>query len=355
MNFRTFSRFPRRCCDRLRASVFRFLRRHAWKHPRLASYYYAIFSADFAREQTAFLAGVHAYEESLNAPSGTSALIRRNVHRLEKGLLMRPRRIPFATDYIGQTVEAFVRAQDGVGVDTSERNWAIDVLQEYFRVHEEEQVVEKWKNLFMRANAEVASCIERPSQTPYLRDLSVSCGVTSAQLLTLAQRRRSVRWFLPKAVDREIIDRAVEIGTLAPSACNRQPFTFRIFDDASMVQKIIAIPFGLSGYGHNVPVVVVVVGEQRHYFDARDRHLIYIDASLAVMGFLFGLESEGLGSCCVNWPDIAEKEEKLAHLLELAPDERPIMLIAIGHPDPEGMVACSTKKSLSRIRRYNFE
>lgn len=101
MNFCTFSRFPRCCCDRLRASVFRFFMRHALKSPRLASYYYAIFSADFAREQTAFLAGVKAYEESLNAPSGTSALIRRNVHRLEKGLLMRPRRIPFATDYIG--------------------------------------------------------------------------------------------------------------------------------------------------------------------------------------------------------------------------------------------------------------
>lgn len=35
--------------------------------------------------------------------------------------------------------------------------------------------------------------------------------------------------------------------------------------------------------------------------------------------------------------------------------KRPIMCLAIGYPDPEGMVANSTKKSLSQLRRYNFE
>jgi nitroreductase len=164
-----------------------------------------------------------------------------------------------------------------------------------------------------------------------------------------------VRWFLPQPVDRAIIDQAIEIGALAPSACNRQPFQFRILDDPELVRQIIKIPFGLAGYGHNVPVVVAVIGQQRHYFDERDRHLIYIDASLAVMGFLFALEAQGIGTCCVNCPDIAKKEAQMAELMNLSLDERPVMLIALGHPDPEGLVARSTKKSISQLRRYNLE
>jgi hypothetical protein len=45
----------------------------------------------------------------------------------------------------------------------------------------------------------------------------------------------------------------------------------------------------------------------------------------------------------------------MAELLNLDPDERPVMLVAIGYPDPDGLVANSTKKSLSQLRTYNFE
>jgi nitroreductase len=99
----------------------------------------------------------------------------------------------------------------------------------------------------------------------------------------------------------------------------------------------------------------VIVGKQRNFFSERDRHLIYIDSSLAAMSFLFALEVQGISSCCVNWPDIAENETAMSDLLELAPDERPIMLVALGYPDPEGMVANSTKKALPQLRRYNCE
>ena len=39
--------------------------------------------------------------------------------------------------------------------------------------------------------------------------------------------------------------------------------------------------------------------------------------------------------------------------MNLDVDERVIMLIAIGYPDPQGLVAYSEKKSLAVIRRYN--
>ena len=55
----------------------------------------------------------------------------------------------------------------------------------------------------------------------------------------------------------------------------------------------------------------------------------------------------------INWPDIEERERAAVALLRLEPDERILMFIAVGYPDPEGLVASSCKKPLDQIRRYN--
>ena len=319
-----------------------------------ARIHYTIVNRSFIREQRSFLAGLVSYDTSLHSPSENMVLLRRNAHRLEKGILMKPRRVPFAVSYIDETVAAFVVAvsAQSSAVASVEIAWANDVLVEYFDIHVHEESVREIKSVFESVQLKGRHGSPR---IPYRRDLSILPSVSFDALRALAKRRRSVRWFLPRPVERHLLDQALEVGALGPSACNRQPFQFRFFDDHDLVQKIIGISYGLAGYGHQVPVVAVVVGQQRHFFDERDRHLIYIDASLAVMGFLFGLETLGLSSCCVNWPDIEAHEREMTALLGLSSDERPIMLIALGYPDPTGMVANSTKKSLNQLRTYNFE
>jgi len=172
-------------------------------------------------------------------------------------------------------------------------------------------------------------------------------------MAALAKRRRSVRWFEPRPVPRAMIDRALEVALQSPSACNRQPFVFHVFDEPTLVQQVCEIPMGTKGYRHNIPAIAVIVGRQRAYFSERDRHLIYIDGSLAAMGFMYALEVQGLSSCPINWPDIEEKEQQMADLIGLGPDERPVMLVAIGYPDLEGLVAYSQKKPLDEARTFN--
>ncbi|SUE94955.1 Uncharacterised protein [Mycolicibacterium tokaiense] len=43
----------------------------------------------------------------------------------------------------------------------------------------------------------------------------------------------------------------------------------------------------------------------------------------------------------------------MAKLLGLEPDERVIMLIAVGYADPEGLIPYSQKLALDRVRSYN--
>jgi nitroreductase len=150
-----------------------------------------------------------------------------------------------------------------------------------------------------------------------------------------------------------VIDKAVQIAAESPSACNRQPFEFRVFDDPELVQQVAEVPMGTGGYVHNIPCVAVLVGDLSAFFDERDRHLIYIDGCLAAMAFVLGLESQGVATCCINWPDIREREERMQQLLGLKQHERPVMLIAIGYADPNGKAPFSARRRLEDVRSYN--
>lgn len=320
---------------------------------RLNRVFYSAFSGAFRREQLAVAYGRWRYEQDNESSQSSHYMLRRNVHRIEKGLIMRPRRSVFATEYIEDTVHCYAHRQAdalaGVAAgDEQELKWASDVLTAYFEVVGDHPATSSARERFQPIRNESGRVL-----APYRRDLAAPPSVRYEDLLELAERRRSVRWFLPKPVPRALVDQALTVAALSPSACNRQPFHFRIFDDPELVEKVAALPLGTAGFNHNFPVVVVVVGNLRAYFHEKDRHVIYIDGSLASMSFVLALETLGLSSCCINWPDIEPQETKMANLLGLEPDQRVVMLIAVGYPDPEAMVPASGKKTLDTLRSYN--
>ena len=307
----------------------------------------------FMREQRAVLAGKKNYYKNLGAPRASRVELRRNIHRLEKGLIMKPFRDVFAQGYITETLLSYQKAVGQYqsapnSSDYSELVWAHNVLQQFFSVARPVGAIAKAKAIFSELQFTPTELDKIPYHNIEKR------GVPSYdQLLSLAEARRSVRWFLQKPVPREAIDRALMVARQSPTACNRLPYEFRIFDEPTLVRKVAKTPFGTTGYADNIPVIAVLVGKLDHYFSARDRHAIYIDSSLAAMGFAYALEVQGISTCMINWPDFEPLEMKMQKMLGLSTSERPIMLIAIGYADPEGKVPYSQKKSLDNIRSYN--
>lgn len=322
------------------------------KLPLLADVYYCFVPA-FRREHRAVLLGKLRHEEDMASAcdQGAAYTLRRNTHRLEKGLIMRPRRPVFAADYIGETVDVYCGlSQSNKPVDAQLMCWAYDVLKEYFSVVASDPRIDPYRERFQATPPP-----ERPSETrrkPYQRDRT-PLAITYEDMHKLAYRRRSVRHYEPRPVPREIIDRAIEVAGLSPSACNRQPFSFRVFDDPELAPKIGGIPMGTKGFSERFPCTIVIVGDLRAYFSERDRHVIYVDAGLAAMALQFALEVQGVSSCCINWPDIEPRERMMSQALGLEPNERPVMCMSLGYPDPEGEVPFSQKKPLDELRSYN--
>ncbi|WP_152352357.1 nitroreductase family protein [Brachybacterium subflavum] len=307
----------------------------------------------FNREQTAVLRGRRNYYRNKRRDRVTHVELRRNIHRLEKGLIMRPRRETFARDYITETLEfyeeAVRQALTAPGtMDQAELEWAHDVLGEYFRVSARtDRTVEAARARFEAAEHSLEPTGKIPHAKETLSDIDYDA------LEKLVMQRRSVRWYEQRPVEREKIDRALLLARQAPTACNRIPYEFRVFDDPALAREIAGIPFGTAGYSENVPAIAVVVGKLESYFSPRDRHAIYVDSSLAAMQFMLGLETLGLSSSVINWPDFEPLEAKMQRRLSLDTSDRVVMLIAFGYSHQEGLVPFSAKKELDTFRRFN--
>lgn len=311
---------------------------------------YHLLSGSFYREQRAILCGRASYHE-LEAERGDPRhRIIRSVHRLEKGLSTRDRRPVFGEGYIGELVGDLRAVWDRREPDDQLR-WAMDVTAEYFRVVDATPAIETAEEEFRALLDEVG--YEPGGRAPFARQELPDVSVSPDQIASLARRRKSTRWFRDRAVPRDRLREAVAVAMESPSACNRQSYEFRFFDDAGLIDRISELAIGATGYRHNIPCLAVLVGRQRAYFDIRDRHVVYIDASLAAMAFQFALETRGLASCCINWPAIPRRERGMEERLGLDCDEVVVMLMAVGFPDPDVPIPYSKKKDVDQVCSFN--
>lgn len=315
-----------------------------------AEFYYFFFSPKFRREHYSVLNGRLEYIKKEKDQEGNKYLLTRNIHRIEKGLLMMPRRDVFGKGYIKETIKSLELVLKSAKNFKDQILWAIDVLDEYFKVCASDDLIklqqERYNNL-----KENFSLNKTGNKKPY--KVVKNSEIDFHTFLKLVKQRKSVRWFDNKKVERDLIDKAILAAGYSPSACNRQPYEYRIIDDQSLLNKLVNLPTGTSGYSHNIPVMLIAIGDLSAYYSDRDRHLIYIDASLANMTLMYALETLGLSSCPINWPDIGERERAMSEILNLKSYQRPVMCMAIGYAKTDSMVAYSGKNNLETIRKYN--
>jgi len=332
-----------------------FLRNKAYFNSRFSDFYFGLISS-FQKEHKEVLMGIKKHDENIDNQlecqgKNLDYTLRRNIHRLEKGLITTPRKSIFGLEYIEETLVEYDKCKSYQKSNDNGNEltlmWASSILKEYFNT--------------VSVNPTIQSCIDKYQEYATSSDLSLipykrtneAADVSYEHFLSLCQRRCSTRYYEQKEVPRLLIDKAVDCALQSPSACNRQPFRFCIFDDKDLVEKVSSLPVGAGTFSHQIPSIVVLVGQLRAYNNEADRHTIYVDASLAAMSFELALETLGLSSCSINWRDDYTRTRKMSDLLGLEPDEVVIMLISVGYPDTKGLIPFSQKKSLKEMRTYN--
>lgn len=175
--------------------------------------------------------------------------------------------------------------------------------------------------------------------------------------IELVKKRRSVRGYLDKAVEREKIDYCLEAARLAPSACNSQPWHFVIVDEPTLRQQVARATFGrMFSFNHfsmQAPVLIAIVSEKQKMFAkfgeiVKKKDFHSIDVGIAAEHFCLAAAQMGLGTCMLGWFD----EAGVKKLLTVPKNKRIELIITLGYADNE-KPKDKNRKEPQQMRSYN--
>ncbi len=147
--------------------------------------------------------------------------------------------------------------------------------------------------------------------------------------------RTSIRVFRHDPVPDELIDEAVRLANLAPSAGNLQARDFIIVKDVA-VKRALMEASHRQDFIRTAPTVIVGCAnlERIGHYGERGRSLYCIqDVAAAVENIMLFLFSKGIGTVWVG----AFDEESAREALGLPSHVRPVVMLPIGYPAEEGV------------------
>lgn len=161
--------------------------------------------------------------------------------------------------------------------------------------------------------------------------------------------RRTVRHFDPnKLVTRETLLPLLEAARLAPSAKNIQPLRYIVVLDPQEREKLHAV--SQQPWFYSAPSYIVIVADHDAAWQRPQCDISYVDAAIALTHMLFKAEDLGLGATTVA----AFDQDICRQLLSIPEHEEPVLILAVGHPDPafEGREGNPKRKALEDLVSY---
>jgi nitroreductase len=164
------------------------------------------------------------------------------------------------------------------------------------------------------------------------------------ELLPEILRRRSVRSFTAKPIEKEQIDRILEAGRLAPSAKNRQEWRFVVVQKKETRERIQEAAFGQEHVGEAAAIVAVCTTNIDYRMP--NGQLSYpIDLAFAACQMALQAVHEGLGTCCVTTYD----EQEVREIITAPFSMRVVLLLLLGHPAEQPAAEPGPRKPMKQV------
>ena len=172
-------------------------------------------------------------------------------------------------------------------------------------------------------------------------------------MIELVRKRRSIRSYTKKPVDRQALDLLVETLLRAPSSRNINPWEFIVVDDRGLLQQLSTAKTHGSAFLKGAPLGIVVCA------DSTKSDVWVEDCAIAAILVQMTAESLGLGSC---WIQIRQRphdgdttaEAYIQELLGLPEQIRVESIISIGHPHERRQPLGADALQYGKVRHNRF-
>lgn len=145
-------------------------------------------------------------------------------------------------------------------------------------------------------------------------------------LIETIRNRYSCRSYLDKPVEDEKVAYLKECMRLAPSACNRQPWKFRIVRSGEGREKLQSC-YSRPWFNDAPLYILASVLHEQEWVRADGKPHGNIDVAIAVEHLCLAATEQGLGSCWVCNFDAQRCHE----LFQMPETEEPVVIIPIGY------------------------
>ena len=178
------------------------------------------------------------------------------------------------------------------------------------------------------------------------------------KLMDLIQKRQSARKYTDKPVEADKLNRCLDAATLAPSACNAQPWKFIVVDDPPLVKKLAKGTWNrvisFNKFVEQAPVIIVITMEKSPFVPTiggriKNKEYPLIDIGIAAEHFCLQAEEEGLGSCMLGWFN----EKEVQRLLNIPKSRKIGLLISLGYAPDDYRIRKKIRKDRSAVVSYN--
>lgn len=163
----------------------------------------------------------------------------------------------------------------------------------------------------------------------------------------LYEKRKSIREFSDKEIERDKFERLLETLRRAQSAANRQPWHFIIIEKEDR-KKLYNI-FTKEGF-KTAPLIIAACAEPQKAWvrKADNRNLAWVDVTIAITEMIGAATAEGLGACWIATIDPLE----IKQLLSIPEHIEVVALIALGYPITPLIKEEKNRKPLEEIIHY---
>lgn len=146
--------------------------------------------------------------------------------------------------------------------------------------------------------------------------------------MKLLIERRSIRRYRSESVPDDVLQQVLEAGRWAPSASNRQPWTFIVIRDPTVrraVAQHAAYYFVRWAHVEEAPVVIALCGDTKNRLY---RQFLHEDIGLAGAYMMLQATALGLGTCWIGGLD----RKPLSDILKVPPHIEIVALLTLGYP-----------------------
>lgn len=151
--------------------------------------------------------------------------------------------------------------------------------------------------------------------------------------LLVIRNRRSVRRFTSQAVAEEDIDALLRAGMAAPTARNRQPWSFVVITQRAVLDHLAeGLSYGKMLSSATAAIAVCALPEQAN---SNMTELAVIDATCAAENMLLAIHALGLGGVWVAAYPYGDRMDHVRSVLGIPAAVIPLNVIAVGYAADE--------------------